>query len=336
MESTQRMRKPRPSARFVYIDAGAFPKLETDEPGVITIGAEPADVGQQPWPTEPTLWDIQQQYIREHVVPDRCDLARTVCCQFMSHRVWDVNRPAKSFNRADSRDFIQMRREDGVKDATIKRELTIIGAAFGHAAREERIPKRPKFIMPKGGEPRMRFLTVEEHRSLMLRPMPYWRRIFWLIAFETGVRSQAILELTWDRVDLVNRQIDFRIPGRNHKNKRRPIAPINSRLYPRLVAAKARHDASTAKDLRVVGVSACWAGCKADMVAIGINERGICRHVARHTFCSWRVQAGFSYAHIGKLVGDTSAMVERVYGHLSPKHLIAASELDVSALRIAA
>jgi site-specific recombinase XerD len=81
--------------------------------------------------------------------------------------------------------------------------------------------------------------------------------------------------------------------------------------------------------------SCTYQGVKDALEAIGIKERGVARHVARHTFCSWRVQAGFSYAHIGALVGDTSAMVEKVYGHLSPKHLLAASNMDTRILRAA-
>lgn len=338
MDATQgRVAARRRRGEFVYIDVKAFPLLDVEDRTPATIGPEPADIAQQPWPTEPTLWDIGCQYVNEWVVPQHCDLQRSTHCLFQAYRVWDPYRPASSFNRADGRDFVTMRRADGVSDATIRRELTINMAAFGHAAREERITKKPKFAKPQGGEPRMRFLTEDEERRLMLRPKPYRRQLFWLLAFGTGVRSAAIEGLRWSQVDLVNRVIDFRTPGTNHKNKRRPVAPINDKLLPRLIAAKERHDRDCQLDPYVIGKGCTtYAGCKEDMRAIGIDERGIARHVARHTFCSRRVQLGFSYAHIGKLVGDTSAMIEKVYGHMSPEHLLKASNMDVSLLRVAA
>jgi integrase len=333
-------RKPR--AQFVYIDGPRYyPGVDRSGPPA-TIGTdESCDFAQQPWPDYPTLWDIHGQYVREWVVPQKCDLSRTVAALFRTYRVWEPQRDARTFTRADGRDFVAMRRSDGVCDGvcdgTVRRDLTIAMAAFGHAKREERIPEVPKFAMPKGGEPRMRFLTPQEHGQLMRVVKPHRRMMFWLLAFETGVRSKAIEELRWSQVDLVNRVIDFRTPGKDHKNKRRPLAPINDRLYPRLVAAKQRHDEKCPLDPFVIGKGCTtYAGCKADLRAIGICERGVARHVARHTFCSWRVQAGWSYGIVGKLVGDTAAMIEKVYAHLSPEHLREASNFDVNALKVAA
>jgi site-specific recombinase XerD len=77
-------------------------------------------------------------------------------------------------------------------------------------------------------------------------------------------------------------------------------------------------------------------GCKEDMRAIGIDEPGVARHVARHTFCSWRIQMGFSADWVGGLIADDPAMVRKVYGHLAPDHLRAASNMDLSVLRVAA
>jgi hypothetical protein len=100
-------RKPR--GEFVYIDARAFPQLEADEPRTITIGPEPADVGQQPWPTYPTLWDIHGQYLREWVVPQKCDLSRTVAALFRTYRVWDPTRdPARARLHASGRPFSEL------------------------------------------------------------------------------------------------------------------------------------------------------------------------------------------------------------------------------------
>lgn len=41
-------------------------------------------------------------------------------------------------------------------------------------------------------------------------------------------------------------------------------------------------------------------------------------HSLRHTFASWLVQRDASVLKVARLMGDTVAMVEKVYGHLSP------------------
>jgi integrase len=51
------------------------------------------------------------------------------------------------------------------------------------------------------------------------------RQLFWLLAFGTGARTEAMLDLEWDRVDLVRRTIDYRVPGVVYKNKRRAVRP---------------------------------------------------------------------------------------------------------------
>src|SRR4029077_19022089 len=61
--------------------------------------------------------------------------------------------------------------------------------------------------------------------------------LFVRIALYTGVRHHAILELTWDRVDLDGGWMDFNVPGREITKERRPVAPMNFKLARALRAA---------------------------------------------------------------------------------------------------
>jgi integrase len=70
--------------------------------------------------------------------------------------------------------------------------------------------------------------------------------LFWLLAFGTGARTAAMLDLTWDRVDLIRRTIDYRVPGVVYKNKRRAVVPSTMR-YSRLENAYARRDPNPAR-----------------------------------------------------------------------------------------
>jgi integrase len=157
------------------------------------------------------------------------------------------------------------------------------------------------------------------------------RRMFWLLAFGTGARTAAMLELTWDRVDFAQRTIDYRVPGAVYKNKRRAVVPIHDKLLPRLQSAYELRDPACPfvvnKDGRQYSGGSLYHECKRDLAAIGIKERGVARHVARHTVASWILQDGGRLEDVAKLLGDTVAMVERVYGHMEPKHLMKAANL---------
>lgn len=89
---------------------------------------------------------------------------------------------------------------------------------------------------------KIRWLTRDEALALYraIRPKR-WRylNLFIRIGLNTGARHEAILSLTWDRVDLETGLIDFRMPGWVETKKRRPNAPINDNLL-RLLRAAAK------------------------------------------------------------------------------------------------
>ena len=270
-----------------------------------------------------SLASAMQDYAREHAVPAGVSIDRIkgMAWDLIAH--FDPQCDIAKIDRQASRGYATHRMTvGGVQAPTARKELSFLRAVLGHAIREERLVKTPTLYMPPANPPKTRYLSREEHRRLMLTPMPRRVWLFYLLAFGTGARATAIEELTWDRVDLKRRTIDYRMPGVNHKGKRRVVAPINDKLFPRLEAAYAHPK----RDEFVIGAGPTTVHvCKAALVAAGIDEPGVCRHVARHTFASWLLQAGVSIYEVAKLLGDTVAMVERVYGHVAPEHLMGAA-----------
>lgn len=272
-----------------------------------------------PW--GPMVCTVLQAYAREVTLPNGSDPRRIgIIARHVIDHV-DPTRNPESLGRGDFRDYVTARRAEGVQPATIRRELSIFLATLRHGAREDRFKfDLTGIAMPPGGEPRKRFLTEEEKRRLMLTPKPTRIHLFYLVAFATAARAKAIEELTWDRVDFVQGLIDFHVPGARRTKKRRAVVPISNELRPRLESAYTRRT-----DEYVIGAGcSTFVGCKKAMKAAGIDEKGVCRHVARKTFASHAVQAGVPYAHIGGVLGDTAATTEKSYGFLRPEHLIAA------------
>lgn len=301
----------------------------TERPQSEERAIEGVDFVQAPWP-ELSLWDAFRAYDAEHCRPTGGDPGRCWIAFFAWIEALDPLRECKTLARADGRTIVAAELARGVKSATARKHLTMGLAALNHAKKEERLAIVPKFQMPAAASPRLRWLTRDEYRALMALPMPYYRRMFWLLAFNTGARTEAMLELDWSRVDLVHRTIDYRVPGVAYKNKRRAVVPINDALLPRLQSAFDRCGGTglvVNDNGKRISAGALYHQCKADLARIGINEPGVCRHVARHTVASWILQAGGNCYDVAKLLGDTVHMVEIHYGHLEPKHLMAAANL---------
>lgn len=288
-------------------------------------------IKQAPWP----LYSIEQSikdYAREHAQPNGVNLGPVGNSAWHAFQVWDPTKEAGSLTRADMRALHDYRIATGVMPATVKRGHTFITAALRHAKTEERIKADPpKFPKIPQQQPRLRYLTREEYRTLIQAPMSRRMKLFFLIAFSVGARSRAIEQLEWTRVDWQRRTMDFRLPGINHKNKRRVVAPISDALLPRLQAAYDRPDRTT----HVIGLgerghcTSTYYESRKVFASIGITERGVARHVARHSVASWLLQGDPERGilptpidKVAKLLGDKISMIEAVYGHLQPGHLI--------------
>jgi len=63
-------------------------------------------------------------------------------------------------------------------------------------------------------------------------------RLFVILAYHTAARRGAILELTWDRVDLDHRRIAYQKPGRRETEETPRRVPINPIAFAALGEAR--------------------------------------------------------------------------------------------------
>ena len=54
----------------------------------------------------------------------------------------------------------------------------------------------------------------------------------------------------------------------------------------------------------------------------------ISSHFARHTFVTIKLREGYNFAQVGKMIGDSPAMIEKVYGHPSDEDIINSLQLQ--------
>jgi integrase len=90
-----------------------------------------------------------------------------------------------------------------VKIATINRDLALLKHLFNYAIRDGGLEKNPVSLLKfeKENNARDRVLSPEEFEQLQSHSALHLQAIN-LMAYQTGMRTSEILNLTWNRVDL--------------------------------------------------------------------------------------------------------------------------------------
>ena len=191
--------------------------------------------------------------------------------------------------------------------------------------------------LPKPSPARLRWLTRSEAARLLWAAWRSGHRHvarFILLGLYTGTRHDAILRLRWlpsvdaGWIDLDAGLIYRRGAGESESSKRRPPVPISPRLAAHLRRWKPGLEVSQPDSRNCVHVIE-WGGLPiAKMRRAWHTARvkaalgpEVTPHILRHTFASWAVQAGYSFAMIASAIGTTERVVEATYAHLSPSAL---------------
>ena len=148
---------------------------------------------------------------------------------------------ASSVGTRQISEYIKFRREQGVSNSTVNRELGRLRRAF-NLAREAtpptvmRVPRIPKL---EEAPPREGFFEHEEF--LAMRPrLPEDLRLVITFAYYTGCRKGEILGLRWLQVEFVERVVRLE-PGETKNGEAREI-PLVGELYDMLVLQREIRD----------------------------------------------------------------------------------------------
>jgi len=222
--------------------------------------------------------------------------------------------------------------------STVRKELAALRAMMNWHSDTRRGKRRlleradvPMFDLPDESAPRDRWLTKIEIVKLFgvfdpAERMSRVERFLWL-ALETAARKQAILDLTWDRVDFETGMVHYPLPGQKQTKKRRVSVPISKTLRPVLERMKDEATGSCVLD----HPGEVWPAIQSVVVRAGLAPRcarasgkaaratGISPHVLRHTAATHMARRGVPLWLIAKVLGNTLAMVEKTYAHHCPE-----------------
>lgn len=296
-----------------------------------STAADPA-AGRLRGPAELTVEQALVWYALEHAPDVRATKAIGVAIEHLSawwgtRTVADVTRATVSAYRRHrestgrGRGLTREQPAAGVAPATVDRELVVMRAALRWAHAVGRLTMVPKIEAGTERPPRDRWLTVSEAAQLLwtARRSPPHILLFAALALYTGARHTAIVELTWDRVDLQAGMIRYLPTGRSQTAKQRPTVPIPRPLL--ILLRKVRKTAANPFVITWRGrpVESCRTGFRT--VAARAGLAGVTPHVLRHTAGTWMAQRGVDTWQISGFLGHTEARTTALYKHHSPEYL---------------
>ena len=218
------------------------------------------------------------------------------------------------------------RLNQGVKLATITRELACLRAALKWAENNGRLlnapyvkvpPKQPSkdqlFDPQRSGAIVMGGAQGTEKRRLHLP-------LFIMLGLYTGARSEAILSLKWfPQVDLERGIINYNPPDRDRTTKGRAVVPIPTRVRWFLDRARARSSSAYVLSYHGEPIAQIKHSFKSACLRAGLAD--VTPHTLRHTCGTWLAQRGIALFQIGGWLGHSYERTTEIYAHHHPDHL---------------
>lgn len=215
-----------------------------------------------------------------------------------------------------------------------RRDLEILRAAVRQWHKEiNPLAAIPAFVMPKKPQPKTRWLTRTDIAKLLwaARKTPHLAR-FIVIAFYTGSRSGAILDLQWSWIDWQRGIMSRRAPGTpDTGKKRRPPVRMGRRLTTHL-KRWLRIDSPTGKPVSAYVVN--YEGRKVRKLrrswATAARKAGVAAspHDLRRTRATILMSRGAKPWDIAESLGMTREMLETVYAQHDPNWQRTLADID--------
>lgn len=231
------------------------------------------------------------------------------------------------------RDYAAARGEAGISQGSIHTELGHLRSAMTFAQRNRMIADAPYIERPPKPTPKERFLTPAEVKRLIDAAQAPHIALAIHLLFGTAGRVGAILDLTWDRVDLQRGVINLRLDDAKTR-KGRAIVPINASLRAAL---------QTAHDAAICDYVIEYAGERIKSIRKGFEAackraylNGVTLHTIRHSAAVAMVSNGIALERVAQYLGHSNiAVTYSTYGRFAPDHLSdAAAVLDIPTLRV--
>jgi integrase len=250
---------------------------------------------------------------------------------------WNVIGPTfghlrpEDVSKALCRQHADARRALGRAEHSVHGELRLLRTILNWSLKAKLVAAIGEVWLPPFPEPRDRHLTREEIGKLLdAAEMPHIR-LFVTLAIATAGRREALLQLTWDRVDFERGLIHLHDPARARTSKGRALVPMNNTIRAALAEAKLGGVSDFVIEWDGGPVKSIRRALNTALRRAGLKTAGDGAHLLRHSAAVLMAEAGVPMSQISQYLGHTStATTEKVYARFSPDFLRgAAAALDL-------
>lgn len=235
---------------------------------------------------------------------------------------WD-KLPIARVDKQAAKDYRDKHRP-ACKAITVRNELAVIRAALNWAEKERLITSAPFIQMPSLPPPSVGHLSKADFRKLLDGAQRPHVKLFMKLAAATGARTNALLDLTWDRLDFARGLIVLNAEGRVQTSKYRATVPMNAQIRAALEEAKEGALSAYVIEHGREKVGSIRKGFDAACKRSGIKATP---HMLRHSAAVWMAEERVPMMQIAQYLGHSdSRITEAVYARFSPDFLSAAAE----------
>jgi integrase len=206
---------------------------------------------------------------------------------------------------------------------TVRNELAVIRAALNWAEKKNLFGRAPFIQMPSLPQSTVGHISKLEFRRLVEAAIAPHVALFMKVAVGTGARTNAILDLTWDRVDFDRNIIRLNPIERVQTSKYRATVPMNDQLRKALLDAKEGALSDYVIEHGRERVGSIKKGFAAAAKRAGLK---VTPHMLRHSAAVWMAEGNTPMMQIAQFLGHSdSRITERTYARFSPSFLAGAA-----------
>jgi integrase/recombinase XerD len=236
-------------------------------------------------------------------------------------------------------DWLGVRREGGLAEATVARGLAAVRMLMRHLVMESRISRDPSALIaaPSLRQSLPRTLAVEEVEQLLDAPSgqgwkPERDRALLEVLYACGARVSEAVGLRTGEIEPSLRVL--RLTGKGSKTR---IVPLGERARRALEAwmsgGRTRRPGAArtpqvflTKSGRPMTRLDAWRAVKAAAARAGLPT-DISPHTLRHSFATHMVEGGADLRSVQEMLGHASIRTTEVYTHLDTEHVTSTHRL---------
>jgi integrase len=214
----------------------------------------------------------------------------------------------------------------GLAIGTINLHRSALRAALKQAVKYGELAVAPFVGSDREPDPNPNHLTREQVAAMLRACRTDHHRhlaTFILLGIYTGARRTAILELTWDRVDLKAGIVDYRVPGVVYTRKRRAVTAIPARLIAHLRRLHKRSRSTHVIEYRGKPVKSVKRAFR--HIAKAAKVPHATPHILKHTAVTLALRVTTTWVVSG-MTATSPRTLERVYGKHMMMDIKAATE----------